>query len=123
MGPSRQVLIVFAVLAALCASHCGKNATVPDELVGVWRTSASQYRDGFFELKKEMVIFGTGRGKTSINSILRVESSHQDNEVLYTILYESREGQEYKWSFYYLSANGGVIRFKNQPQIEWTRGG
>jgi len=33
----------------------------------------------------------------------------------------NKEGQESKFSFYYNPTDHGVIRFKNQDQIVWTK--
>jgi hypothetical protein len=40
---------------------------------------------------------------------------------LYTILYENIHEQKYKFSFYYYSTKEGVIRLKNQTDVEWRK--
>ena len=56
----------------LSVCQCGKKTAVPDDLIGVWETTAPTYADRFFEIKTDEVIFGTGEGK------LRHLSDHKD---------------------------------------------
>jgi hypothetical protein len=120
---SRRIFAAFVTLVYLCGCRSGKNKTVPDELVGVWKTSAPNYADRSFELKKDAIIFGTGEGKVSFNTILQVEEVREEKEkmVLYVIHYTGEGGNDYALSLYYDATNGGTIRFKNQMQIEWTK--
>ena len=120
---SSRILIAFAIVTAFFGCQFGRNRTVPDELLGVWKTSAPKYADRFFELKKDAVIFATGEGNVSVHAIVKIEQVREDKQILYTFYYTNQAGKEYKWSFYQDSANGGAIRFKNQKQIEWTKGG
>ncbi len=120
---SRRILVAFVTLVCLCGCRSVKNKTVPDELVGVWKTSAPNYADRYFELKKDAIIFGTGKGSASVNAILKVEEVREEKEkvVLYVIHYTNEGGKDYLLSFYYDPTDAGRIRFKNQMQIEWTR--
>ncbi len=118
---SRRILIAFAIVTAFFGCQSGGNRAVPDELLGVWKTSAPKYADRFFELKKDAVIFATGEGNVSVHAIVNIEQVREDKQILYTIYYTNQAGEEYKWSFYHDSANGGAIRFKNQKRIEWTK--
>jgi len=120
---AERVLIVFIFLLVFFAFQCGKKPTVPDDLIGVWKTSAPQYEDRFFEIKKDQIIFGTGDGNSDTHRInnIEMEKIRGVESRLYTIHYKNLEGQEYKFSFYYDPIKHGVIRFKNQDNIVWTR--
>ncbi len=122
---SRRILAALVTLVCLFGCRSGKNKTVPDELLGVWKTSGPKHADRFFELKKDVIVFGTGGSSVTANSIFEVEEVREEKEkmVLYTIHYTNEKGGEYIFSFYYDPTNGGTIRFKNQMQIEWKKAG
>jgi hypothetical protein len=116
--PSIVIVIVF--LAALIGCGGERTKSVPDELVGVWRTTAPKYADRFLKLTRTAIIFGTGGEGSYARTVVAVEKSREDGDTLYTVFYVDAEG-EYKLAFYYESQNGGVIRYKNQRAIAWTR--
>ncbi len=107
----------------LFVCQCGKKTTVPGDLIGVWKTTAPTYADRFFEIKTDEVIFGTGDGNFDTYAITRIEieKDREQKGTLYTIGYKNPTGQEYKFSFYYELTNQGVIRFKNQQEMIWTK--
>jgi hypothetical protein len=119
---SKGILVALAILACLFGCQPEEPATVPDELLGVWETSAPKYKDSFFELTKDTLTFANrDLDYIDVNSISKIEKIHREKGILYTIHYENREGQEYKFAFYYDPLRGGAIRFKNQDQIEWRK--
>lgn len=120
---AERVLIVIISLLIFFAFQCGRKTAVPDNLIGVWETSAPQYEDRFFEIKKDEIIFGTGQRNFDTHRIknIEMEKVRGEESSLYTISYKNLEGQEYKFSFYYDPKRHGVIRFKNQDKIVWTR--
>jgi len=115
-----KVLICFVVFFGL---RCGGKTAVPEGLIGVWKTSATEYADRFFEIKRDQVIFGTGEGKSDIYPITKIEIGKlpETEGTLFTILYKNIEGQKYKFSFYYDPTNQGTIRFKNQKEMVWIK--
>ncbi len=114
----------FLAVLALCTLilGCGTKPylTLPDELVGVWKTSAPKYADRYFELKRDTIVFGTGGGTASRHVIDRIEEAREGYQTLYTIFYTD-DGTQYQWSFYYDPAHGKSIRLKHQASIVWTR--
>ncbi|MBW1911936.1 MAG: hypothetical protein JRI43_01955 [Deltaproteobacteria bacterium] len=115
-------LIVCVIVIALFGCQIWKDKTVPEELLGMWETSSSRYADCFFEFQGELIIFNNGLSYNAINFIKDIEKLPENGKTLYNIYYEDKEGQEFKLSlFYFHVRNGGVIRFKNQKDIEWTR--
>ena len=109
------------LLLLLTLPGCGGPDTVdlPDDLVGVWTTSAQRYEDRFFELTKDEISFGALDGDVAVYEILRVEPGKvPDSE--YAIYYTNEEGREYKLSITH-TRRGGVIRFENQKTIAWTK--
>ncbi len=102
----------------LSACQCGRQATVPHDLIGVWETTEPAYADRFFEIKTDEIVFGTGDQKFGVYPIskIKVEKDREERGTLHTIWYRDVEGQEYKFSFYHDPANQGTIRFKNQKK-------
>jgi len=120
---SECILLVLAIFVSFFGCQPKGPATVPDELLGVWETSAPKYKDCFLELTKDTLTFANRElDNIDVNSISKIEKEiHREKGILYTIHYENREGEEYKLAFYYDPLRGGAIRFKNQEQIEWRR--
>jgi hypothetical protein len=119
----RKGLVVLIFLLALSPFQCGKKATVPEDLIGVWKTTAAPYDDRFFEIKADEVIFGTGEGNFDTYAITKIKTEKDPREqaTLYTLCYKTIERREYRFSFYYDPANHGSIRFKNQQEMVWTK--
>lgn len=116
-----RIFLLFTLLATIVGCQAGNEYAVPDELVGVWKTPEPKYADRFFEIKKRVIIFGTGKGKTDIHPIMNVEKARQEKNTSFTISFMNRDGQYYRFSFTYYPAHDGVIRFKNQQEIRWTK--
>jgi hypothetical protein len=123
MMKAERVSIIIICLMVLFVCQCGKKTAVPDDLIGVWETTAPTYADRFFEITTRDVIFGTGGNTSDTYPItkIKIEKDPVEQKTLYIIYYKNTAGQEYKFSFYYDSANQGTIRFKNQKEMVWTR--
>jgi hypothetical protein len=122
MKPS-VLLIAVAIFVVSFGCRSERTRTVPDELVGVWKTSEPRYADRFLELTRTSIAFGTGEGKADVRSVAAVEKAREDGKILYTVSYADPEGHESTFSFYYDPARAGVIRLKNQQSFEWTKQG
>ncbi len=119
---SECILLALAIFVSFFGCQLKEPATLPDELLGVWKTSAPKYKDCFFQLTKDAITFANrDLDNIDVNSILKIEKIHKEKGILYTIHYENREGQECKFFFYYDPSKGDAIRFKNQEGIEWRK--
>jgi hypothetical protein len=69
------------------------------------------------------LIFEQGQGYLDFDvfPIVGLEKTDADGDTLYIIYYVLPAGKKFEFSFYYASAEGGVIRFKNQPEMKWTK--
>lgn len=94
---------------------------LPDELVGVWSTSAPRYADRAFQITKTSIAFGTGGHSYSVYPIRTVAVVRDSAATLYTIDYTTPEDQVAEFSFYYVPRREGEIRFKNQRQLVWRK--
>ena len=115
-----RLVLVFFLVGAFSGCRVARLESVPDELVGVWKTTSPRYEDRFFEISEDLIVFGTGGRNTEAHRILSIREALEDERLLYAISYESAEGEEYGFFFYYDPAGSGVIRFKNQQNMAWT---
>ena len=115
-----RLVLVFFLVGAFSGCRVARLESVPDELVGVWKTTSPRYQDRFFEISEDLVVFGTGGRNTEAHPIVSISEALEDERLLYAISYESAEGEESEFSFYYDPAGSGVIRFKNQQDMAWT---
>ena len=117
---SRRTIMLFTIHLVFFGCQLERTREIPDNLLGIWKTSSPEYTDRFFEIDKNQITFGTGEKNAAMHPILNIEKVHKGAQTLYDIYYANQEGQEYKLSFYYFPARG-MIRFENQEGIEWTR--
>ena len=115
------ISVFILIIVSIFIFYLKENEDFPDSLIGRWTTSEPRYKDRFFELSKTTFTYGLGGDKKDVCVISSIEKSVQDNNTLYTINYHNIDGLEYTRSFYYYPANGGVIKFKNQKDIKWTK--
>jgi len=117
--------IVLALSACILLFGCqGRGPkTIPDELLGVWKTSAPKYEGCFIEIRKDSIAFlnMSHLGSMYSNDISKIEFASEGKEMLYTIHYKKRGEEEYQFPFYYYPQEGGAIRFKNQIKIKWVK--
>jgi len=120
---SRVILIALAILTVMSGVQCQQEYAVPEELIGVWVTDDPAYHDHPFEIKQETLIFEQGQGYFDFDvfPIAGLEKTEAEEATLYTIYYTIPSGREFEFTFYYTSADGGQIRFKNQPEMLWTK--
>lgn len=120
---SKRFLVALTFLTALFGYQCGRNITVPDELIGKWKTSPLISEGSFFEFTKNSIIFGTIEEDANTYPIMKIKSEkiRKEEWILYTIYYRSEGIHEYEFSFYYHPSNDGVIRFKNKLQSVWKQ--
>ena len=119
----RRLFAGLMIFAIFFVCQCGYEKSAPNELLGVWKTSAPQYADRFIKIEKDNITFGTGEKNFEIYSIKKIyiKKVPKESNILYTIHYKNREGVWYKVAFYYSPVNGGLITLKNQRQIVWEK--
>jgi hypothetical protein len=120
---SRYILLVLATFTLLLGCQFRETTVLPDELLGVWKTSAPKYKQCFFEITKDSITFANRNVSEGldVNIISKIEKTHEEKQILYTIHYKKKKGEEYKLPFYYDPSKDGTIRFKNQKEIEWRK--
>jgi len=120
---SKTIFIMWLTLLVIFAAQCQKEFTVPEELIGVWVTDDPIYADNPFEIKRNTLIFEQGFGYFDFHvfPIVDLEKTDAGGDTLYIIYYLISTGRKFEFSFYYTPTQGGVIRFKNQPEMKWTK--
>ena len=120
---TQRIMAIFFI-AALFGCHIFKNREVPEELLGVWKTSSPRYEDCSLEFDGKKVVFRNGLTHCDMNHITNVKKSTKDEKILYHIYYKDNQGEEYKLSLYYIDTpDRDVIRFKHQEKIVWFKCG
>ncbi len=119
----KRLLVALAILIVFIGSNCGKNTTISDELIGIWRTASPKYEGCFFELRTNSITIGPQEGEPNSFAITNIKRKKKSKEewTSYIIYYVDQGGKEYEFPIYYLPERTGVIRFKNQLDIVWTR--
>jgi hypothetical protein len=124
-GPAPMKLkgfVGFLIVTALLGCEIWKNKAIPEELLGVWTTSAPRCEDCLLVIKDGVIIFQNGISYIDINYIKDIKKFPENGKTLYIIYYDDIEGVDNKLSlFHSKTAGGGVIRFKNQRKVKWTR--
>ena len=115
-------LIGFIILALLGGSSCQKEIVVPNELLGVWETSAPKYEGCYFEVTKDEIIFKDIEGDINFFKISKIETEQDPNEEFITyIITHDLEERAYDLALLYFPGEEGTIRFKNQTNIVWVK--
>ena len=117
----QKLLTMLIVLTLFFGWHCGYEKHAPNELVGVWKSSAQKYADRFITIDTDTITFGIGGGNVEIYTINKIKKTSVEGSILYTIYFEDGEGVWYKFAFYYSPKDGGEFRKKNQRQIVWKK--
>ena len=95
-------------------------AEIPPDLIGVWRTGAPSYADRPFQVTDSTLVLHTGGSDSTVNAITGVRSRRAAEGAEYTIEYQV-EGEAFLFSFTLTGGADPVIRFKNQPHMEWRK--
>ena len=116
-----RICFALALIVTIAGCKPANGQTVPEHLLGVWKTTHPKYADRYFEIRKDVIIFGQGEGKSEFHAIASVDQSAEGKSTLYTITHISHDGQRFTFAFSYLPDDNGALRFKNQKDITWMR--
>ncbi len=92
--------------------------TVPQHLIGVWKTSAPTFADRSLEFSENVLAFGIGNEDAVSHFIGKIESvTLEDNRIEYTFHYKDSEEEKWMLILTYSPDSGGVIQLKNRTEI------
>ena len=119
-------LFLFAVFTVMVCLGCTRNEleNLPAEFLGQWETATPKYKGFTFVLTEKTIIFidTNAEGERKVHGIdKRTKYVDKDNKAIYTVYYETNDGLDFKFAFYYKPSDGGQITLKNQPGIIWTK--
>ena len=118
---SRKIVAALVLLVSLAACQARNDNPVPDHLVGVWKTSEPRYADRYVEIRHDIIIFGTGGETFELHALMDIAETRAGESIVYTITHLNHSGQKYNLAFYYDPSTNGIIRFKNQREVAWTK--
>jgi len=90
-----KILIGVLSLLLFVIVGCGGGASepLPDDLIQVWRNPAPGYKDRYFEIRKDWVLFGTSDFTFKMHPIERVQSERVGKTTEFTIEYRADDGE------------------------------
>ncbi len=115
-----KLMLVLAICLVGLGVACN-STKVPNELQGIWRTDNPDYKGKFIKFDQKYVVLGIGDEKVVPRKVEEITTSTEGKEKLYTLKTNEKDEGEYSFSFYFNPAEGGTIRFKNQPQLQWKK--
>ena len=120
---AKNVLLALSIFTMFFGCQFEQPTTLPKDVMGEWKTSASEYNGRSFELTNDFIVFVSGDylENIDVNFVRKIEQTQQGKATLYTIYYEDIEDREYRFAFYYDPSEGGVIRLKNKSQFAWRK--
>lgn len=125
----RLLLAVGGGLLALITLGTGAvlllfRSTLPEPLVGTWRTDDPRYATRRLELLDDQVVFQVGDSSFAVEryAISRVRSRRSANGRLYRITYLGAESEPIELHMYF-EDRSGTLRLANQMEFAWRRTG
>ena len=111
-----------AVVGSLVSCGGQKLTEVPEELIGIWTTTATEYDGRSLELRSKYVVIGTGDGSADADPVVEVVVNRTAGTTAYTIVSSDREGDDFNLHLVYDTAQR-VLYLKNRPRAKWTKQG
>ena len=83
-GLRRARRVALGAVASAVAFGCGPPASVPRELLGIWKTQESRHADAFLEVRPASLMLGVGRQELQVLDFgeLEIARDRQGNDVL-----------------------------------------
>lgn len=119
MWSTRAVSALFVLW--LCAACAPEPDQAPSYLVGVWETTTEGYANQHMFIDQTRIGFGTSALAVSGYMITKVDEGRDGTRTLFVVSYQDADQSKYQLAFFYDSAGGGRITFKNQDHLIWTK--
>lgn len=119
---NRAPICVLIVLLLTCSCRPGRDP-VPEQLIGTWQTTMATHAGSTMDISQHGVVFSSDRGVNARCRIVGLKSFLEKGQMVYQLSYQDQYKNEYELYLLYDPADGGIVRLKNQPQLEWKRTG
>ena len=121
--PWSRMCIVMGILISLVSCMAADElVSVPPTIRGVWTTTDSRYAGRTFEIADGRITLATSGEQKDTYPIHRLARRPSGRDFLYELTYRNLgDNITDTLVLRYEGREGGVIRFKNQPHIEWRR--
>lgn len=111
----RRRLHAIGVLVALAGCRA---EPVPPELIHIWRTQAPAYHDRHLEVRKDLLVFGTGGYMSELYPIDGIDSEPAENgSVLYTIHYRASDGDHLELKVSFMRGDPPSLRIEHIDDV------
>ena len=120
---TKKTSICVAILLFLICSCRPSHDPVPEQLIGTWQTSMATHAGSTMEISKHVLIFMSDRGVDARSRIVGCKTFSEKGQTVYQLSYLDQYKNEYQLHLLYDPTDGGIVRLKNQPQLEWKRKG
>ncbi len=116
------MLLVSFVLLLLAGCNWRDPQTLPEQLLGEWKTDDARYQGRFLKVETDQITFGLGgAAPNELEHIERVHMEPANNPTDYLIKLKKLDGAPDSVVLRFSPENGGELRLKNQPHVVWSR--
>ena len=114
----RICVLILSVWLCCCAGR-----EVDHQLYGVWRCAYADYKDAYFEIRPNTIIFGNAQEETEVGTIMGFKYKKMPNKTWLhcTVKYQNRTSLDYEFEFYFNTRDANTIFFKNQEKLVWRK--
>jgi len=119
---SRQMLFPSLLLLILTGCDWRGPQTLPEQVLGEWKTDDARYQGRFVKVEADQITFGLGgAAPDELEHIERVHMVPTDNRIDYAIKLKKPNGASDSIALLFTPERGGELRLKNQPKVVWSR--
>jgi hypothetical protein len=109
----------MAIAVILLLSAC--TGSVPDEIIGTWKTDHPQYANCILQIEKDFITFGDPEGNMNKSSVTGVSRTKEGPMMIVTIDYVDEDKAPFSLDLLFSGENRGSLSLKNQQDITWKR--
>ncbi|MBN1223491.1 MAG: hypothetical protein JXB23_09595 [Candidatus Aminicenantes bacterium] len=96
--------------------------SMPDDLIGIWKTRAPEYLTTFIQIKEKSIVIGQRGGTEKTFPIKGIKKKKVNKEwARYTIYCLDDERARFEVPILFSPYNRGIIRLANKKEISWTK--
>lgn len=121
----KTLYAVLAICLIFSGYACEKRIVVPEELLGIWKTTEPAYEGCYFDIKKDRINIKTAEGTEYVDTIIDVKINKKmstEDRIYYILSCLTPDKVEDELRLHYFPKEKPVvIRFVNQEKIVWKK--